>query len=137
MLYKYRRPVFAALAIALLALGLRAAVPLVPLLWQGSRADAHVVERVPLSARSYRATLEFAREGEVELVRVSREFTGSRGSRWLTVGAPVRIVHAPDDPNRLLVLSYPGADWLPPIILLTAGTFFAVVWRKTNPPRLR
>lgn len=137
MLYKYRRPVFAALAIALLAFGLRAALPLVPLLWQGSHADAHVVEREPLSVRSYRATLEFARDGQAELVRVSREFTGSRGSRWLTVGAPVRIVHSPDNPNQLLVLSYPGADWLAPTILLTAGMFFAVVWRKTNPPTHR
>lgn len=131
MLYPYRRFVLAALAIAFLALGLRSAVPLVPLLWQGSCAEALVVDRQPLSPRAYRATFEFPRGGEAELVRVSRDIHGGRRARWLHVGNPVRIVHLPENPQNLAILSYPGADWLPPVILLSAGAFFAFVWRRT------
>ncbi len=137
MLSTFRRPVLAALAIALVALGLWAAVPLVPLLWQGSRAEARVIDCEPLSARSYRATFEFARGRDAELVRVSRDITGGRRSRWLGVGAPVRILHLPEEPQRLLILSYPGADWLPPVVLLSAGAFFGFVWKRTTPAKHR
>lgn len=135
MFANWRRDLSAALALGLLALGLARGVPLLPFCWQGESATAKVVRLDRLTATTYEVTLAFPRPGDPTPLRATRRLFATRYARRLTQDASVQILFRPDRPESIMILSYPGADWLPPAILFTFGLFFSLVWRKTPASR--
>lgn len=80
---------------------------------------ARVVSVHPRSANAYRVTLEFFLPGDSSPTHATREL-------------PASILYRPANPGFVLILSYPGADWLPPAVLFAFASLFALVWRITR-----